>query len=161
MVADHFMYYNTIYTYLNKYVLVIHKTVCQHINQGKKCERSHIAIQKYARTHLQRTHSSKTLSARTSHVRKCDNTHMCAATQHLDTTMLISYIFCISMHLLRELLLCPPPRKSKFQRIIPLEQREQIYILEVKCSLSRARRKYLTSETQSLTTSKLKDFRPQ
>ena len=50
--------------------------------------RSHIASQKYARTHLQRTHSSQTLSARTSartsHVRKCDFTHMCAATQHLD-----------------------------------------------------------------------------
>ena len=45
---------------------------------------------KIYRTHLQRTHSSQTLSARTSartsHVRKCDNTHMCAATQHLETS---------------------------------------------------------------------------
>ena len=42
---------------------------------------------KYAHTHALSHAQFKTLSAptsaRTSHVRKCDNTHMCAATQHL------------------------------------------------------------------------------
>ena len=53
---------------------------------SKKCAkvRSHIALPKTSRTHAHRTHSSKNLSARTSNVRKCDNTHMCAATQHLE-----------------------------------------------------------------------------
>ena len=53
---------------------------------SKKCAkvRSHIALPKTSRTHTHCTHSSKSLSARTSartsHVRKCDFTHMCAAT---------------------------------------------------------------------------------
>ena len=49
--------------------------------------RSQIATQKYAHTHALPHAQFKTLSARTSartlHVRKCNNTHMCAATQRL------------------------------------------------------------------------------
>ena len=65
----------------------------QRLVLGQKV-RSHIASQKYACTHLQRTHSSQTLSARTfartSHVQKCDFTHMCAATQHLMLTHIVT-----------------------------------------------------------------------
>ena len=61
--------------------------------------RSHIARLKTSRTHAHRTHSCKPLSARTSartsHVRKCDNTHMCAATQHLCTFLKNSLFICL------------------------------------------------------------------
>ena len=52
-----------------------------------KCDRTSYAQNQ---PHAHRTHSLKNLSARTSactsHMRKCDNTHMCAATQHLQAT---------------------------------------------------------------------------
>ena len=62
--------------------------------------RSHIAHQKISSTHAHRTHSFKSLSARTSartsHVRKCDFTHMCAATQHLYISFSFGCVLCFS-----------------------------------------------------------------
>ena len=59
--------------------------------------RSHIAHQKISSMHAHRTHSSKSLyaltSAHTSHVRKCDITHMCAATQNLIKCLLSCGVF--------------------------------------------------------------------
>ena len=68
----------------------------------KKVFKSAIAhrTSKTSHTHALRTHNSKYLSARTSartwNVRKCDFTHMCAATQHLlssDHSLFINSVF--------------------------------------------------------------------
>ena len=60
-------------------LVIFFKKVCKSAIAHRTSKTSH--------THALRTHSSKYLSARTSartsHVRKCDFTHMCAATQHL------------------------------------------------------------------------------
>ena len=60
-------------------LVILFKKVCKSAIAHRTPKTSH--------THALRTHSSKNLSARTSartsHVRKCDFTHLCAATQHL------------------------------------------------------------------------------
>ena len=60
-----------------------YKKSCHFVQKVCKSGIAH-RMPKTSCTHAHRTHSSKNLSARTSNVRKCDNTHMCAATQHLE-----------------------------------------------------------------------------
>ena len=81
------------------YVFLIHKMVCPHINQGKKCDLwSQVKICPNEPT----THAHfQTLfrSAHTLQVRKCDNTHMCAATQRLVKNMFVK--ICIGLRCMR------------------------------------------------------------